>query len=238
MSLPGLQDGTKQGEIISLPAGEIPKRWHQRSESLSVTQCDTWHSVTWAAWHQPLSLGGNWSELSVGLGIQEIAWTWKSVKTWQMGPGSEWEARGARWSQRERQGNGESFHKHRNIDMNLGQWEEVQSHWQYTSEMSLCVWSLDWLGTNDVDIHVTCDIISVSSAGWHVVTSDNHTQPLPTPGMIGANGGAQSMREPVFNGHGKYSVAITDTTYPAQISTPVHALWYGLLYNQGIDGLN
>ena len=55
-----------------------------------------------------------------GLGIQEIAWTWKSVKTWQMGPSSEWEARGARCSQRGRQGNGESFHKHRNIYMKHG----------------------------------------------------------------------------------------------------------------------
>ena len=31
-----------------------------------------------------------------------------------------WETRGARCSQRERQGNGESFYKHRNIDMDLG----------------------------------------------------------------------------------------------------------------------
>lgn len=38
-----------------------------------------------------------------------------------------WETRGARCSQRERQGNGESFYKHRNIDMDLGQEEEIQS---------------------------------------------------------------------------------------------------------------
>ena len=164
MSLPGLQGGTKQGEIISLPAGEIPERWHQHSESLSVTLSLRRHQA----------LGENWSES--GLGIQEIAWTWKSVKTWQMGPSSEWEARGARCSQRGRQGNGESFHKHRNIYMEHGlrtgggaNAESLTVHFSIVSMSE--VWT-DW---GQMMWHVT-----LSEKGGHVLTSDNHTQPLPT----------------------------------------------------------
>ena len=163
MSLPGLQGGTKQGEIISLPAGEIPERWHHRSESPSVTLS--------LSRHQALV----WSEL--GLGIQERAWTWKSVKTWQMGPSSEWEARGARCSQRGRQGNGESFHKHRNIYMDSGQKEEeVKSHWQSLA-VHFSIVSMSGVWTDWGQMMWQCDIIRV---GGHVLTSDNHTQPLPT----------------------------------------------------------
>ena len=123
--------------------------------------------------HPEPAPGISWSE--PGLGIQEIAWTWKSVKTWQMGPSSEWEARGARCSQRGRQGNGESFHKHRNIYMKRGlrTGGNAESLGVTDSTFLNClhVWSLDWLGTNDV----TCDIIRVGG------TCANIWQSPPAP---------------------------------------------------------
>ena len=44
------------------------------------------------------------------------------------------------------------------------------------------------------------------------------------------------MREQVFNGHGKYSAAITDTD-PAQISTPVQPCDTGSCTIRGLMGL-
>ena len=161
MSLPGLQGGTKQGEIISLPAGEIPERWHQRSERPSVTLSLSRHQAL--VWSEP------------GLGIQENAWTWKSVKTWQMGPSSEWEARGARCSQRGRQGNGESFHKHRNIYMEHG----LRTQGGRSAESLTVHFSIVSMSGSGLIGDKWCDMWHYQSRG-HVLTSDNHTQPLPT----------------------------------------------------------
>ena len=217
MSLPGLQGGTKQGEIISLPAGEIPERWHQRSESLSVTLSLSLHQAL-ADQSRDLVF-----RRSPGHGSQSKHDRWDPALN-----GRHEEPGVASGGDRE-MGN-------HSTNTGIFTWsvdseqEEMQSHWQY-----LHVWSLDWLGTNDVTMwHYQ----SRGDMCWHLTIT-----PSPCPHVISgqrrmwrANGGAQSMREQVFNGHGKYSAAITDTD-PAQISTPVQPCDTGSCTIRGLMGL-
>ena len=192
-----------------------------RSDDTSAVRVWVWQGVTWGAWHRALSLVETWS----GTG------TWYSEDRLDMEVSQNMTDGTQHWM-----GDTRSQVQPAGATGKWGIIPQTQEYWHgfrpgsaQSLSVLLClwVWRLDWLGTNDV----TLSVISVQSpvrgwGGWQVLTSDNEIQTRPThvscePRVWGLMEERSQWREPVFNGHGKYCAAITDT-YPAQIGTQVH----------------